>query len=467
MATAINADGDLLDPEFECSSRKANVFSSTFNLSATIVGGGVLSLPLAFERCGVILGSILMVIAAIVTERSMYLLCLCSRMNGATSYGEIGKTAFGKPMEYCVSIILFVILQFALVAYMVLLPDIWTSVLYLWVPDDQVIDKDIVLLVIIAIMSPFFVQDTLHALRFNCYVGFASVSILCLALCHHAFVGIVSKHSAQVSEEQTPLKMWSHSADDVLFAFPIITLSFLGIFNVLPIQNSLLQPTRYRILVAIDGAIGSSFVLMLLFGLGGYLYARDRTDGNILNNIPESEDLFFLFGRLGCGINIMFAMAMILLPCRSSLMEVLNMLLQDFSELKTETGVVGEQTPLLDSETLLTTTAPVHEESKTMHKYYWWIHYFCTFGIISSCYLIAIHVPGVAVVWSLCGSFLAFLIAFILPCAFYLKLQNESGQVVNGSTRAWIAFSWFLLVTSSIAAIACTIQTFMRFLKGS
>ncbi|CAJ1937952.1 unnamed protein product [Cylindrotheca closterium] len=485
MATASPAtsSGDILDPDFESPNRKANVFSSTFNLSATIVGGGVLSLPLAFERCGIILGSILMVIAAIVTERSMYLLCLCARMTGSTSYGEVGKVAFGKSMEYFVSILLFVILQFALVAYMVLLQDIWTSVLYLWFPEAQDIDKTMVLLVILLIMSPFFVQDTLHALRYNCYVSFASVSILCLALCHSAFITIVApEHSTSVAVEveETTLKLWSSSADDVLFAFPIITLSFLGIFNALPIQNSLQQPTRSRIRLVLNGAIGSSLVLMLLFGLGGYLYARDDTDGNILNNISASGGLFFLLGRLGCGVTIMLAMAMILLPCRSSLMEVLNMLLQDSSDTaKHDAGtqvsshVTGEETPLLASEagddkqvTVLGTTQYFHEQSKTMDKYYWWIHYTCTFGIVIFCYVIAIHVPGVAVVWSVCGSFLAFLIAFTLPCAFYLKLQHESEQMPDNATKALVAFSWFLLVTSSIAAIACTIQTTMGFLKA-
>lgn len=479
MSTSIGV-GDVLDPDFESPSRKANVFSSTFNLSATIVGGGVLSLPLAFERCGIILGSILMVIAAIVTERSMYLLCLCARMTGATSYGEVGKVAFGKGMEYFVSILLFVLLQFALVAYMVLLQDIWTSLLFQWAPEEQDIDKNMVLLFILVIMSPFFVQDTLHALRYNCYVSFASVSILCLALCRSAFITVTSAEPlTSVIVEQTALKWWSSSADDILFAFPIITLSFLGIFNVLPIQNLLQHPTRSRILSVVDCAIGASFVLMLLFGLGGYVYAQDQTDGNILNNISESRELFFLMGRLGCGITIMLAMAMILLPIRSSLIEILNMLLRDSSDVaKYEIGiqvssqVAGEETPLLASETSdakqrasLNTIHPVHQQSHLMDKYYVWIHYATTFGIISFCYMIAIRVPGVAVVWSLCGSFLAFLIAFTLPSAFYLKLQHKSEQIPNNSTKSWVSFSWFLLLASIVAAVACTVQTTMRFLK--
>ena len=99
---------DILIPVFESTERKSPAVVAIFNLCATIVGGGVLSLPLAFSKCGIILGTVLMIIAGIVTERSLYLLCICARTTGATSYGEVGKVAFGKYMEYFISLLLFV-----------------------------------------------------------------------------------------------------------------------------------------------------------------------------------------------------------------------------------------------------------------------------------------------------------------------------------------------------------------------
>lgn len=90
---------DVLVPGYDSPRRKSPLVVATFNLSATIVGGGVLSLPLAFAKCGIVLGTVLMITAGIVTDRSLYLLCLCARQTGATSYGEVGKVAFGKYME--------------------------------------------------------------------------------------------------------------------------------------------------------------------------------------------------------------------------------------------------------------------------------------------------------------------------------------------------------------------------------
>jgi amino acid permease len=432
---------DALFPGFESPRRQSNLVASTFNLSATIMGGGVLSLPLAFQKCGIILGSLLMLVAAVVTERSLYLLCLCARITGATSYGEVGKFAFGTSMEYFISLVLFVFLTVVLVGYMVLVKDIWTSIVQI-VTGVQDIDSGQVLLVLLIFMSPFLVQKTLHALRFNCYIGLLSVSILCLALCRHAFI----------SPLPVPLVLWSNSLDDILFAFPIITLSFLSIFNVLPIQGSLIQPSRGRMLIVIDGAIGSSFVITLLFGMCGYLYAGVDTDGNILNNISASGDWLFFLGRLGCGLTMMLVMPMVLLPCRESLLEVL-----DVAVLGPHVMPVGEEIPLVSTNSNATTTRRHLNDIP-------WIHYLATFGIVFSCFVIAKHVPGVAFVWSLCGSFMAFLITFFLPAACYLKIQRRKYPNTRNESESWIWFSWVLLVASTIGAVACTIHTTIRLL---
>jgi amino acid permease len=431
---------DILVPSFSSKSRTTTLTSGTFNLSATIVGGGVLSLPLAFAKCGVVLGTLLMIFAAIVTDRSLYLMCLCARQTGAASYGEVGKAAYGKYMEYFISLLLFVFLMFVLVAFMVLSKDIWTSVVQI-VGGIEEPNGDFVLLISILIISPFLVQRTLHALRFNCYVGFGSVSILCFALCHRALT---------TTTIQEPLLLWSTSLEDVLFAFPIFTLSFMSVFNILPIQGALLQPSRTRMQFVIHVAVGSCFVLMLLFGLGGYAYAGQATLGNILLNCDHTS-VFFL-GLLGCGTTTLLAIAMVLLPCRESMLEVLDMLTSR------PHIVPGEEIPLVGGESAAATkrrSLILHDSETEGDLCSTVAHYCSTFGIIIVCYVTAIRVPGVEVIWSLCGSSMAFLIAFILPAACYLEIQ----QIHPTDGKVWVRFAWGLLIFSSISALACSIQS--------
>jgi amino acid permease len=456
---------DILVPAFDSPQRKSPVVVATFNLSATIIGGGVLSLPYAFSKTGLVLGTVLMMIAAIITERSLYLLCLCARLTGATSYGEVGEAAFGPWMEYMISFVLGIFLIFVIIAYMVLAQDIWTSVLKIAFSMEDPPNKDFVLLVIVVMISPFLMQETLHALRFNCYVGFSSVSILCLALVHHAWTTTLAASESPATADNN-LVLWSTRLEDILIAFPIITLSFLSIFNVLPIQNALLRPTRTRVLMAIDGAMGSCFVLTLVFGAAGYIYAASQTDGNILNNCHSESDPFLFLGQLGCGVTVVLAMPMMLLPCRASLLEVIDALINGPHKTPVEKEAEQESQPLhkhhsSDYESISGASEEVcllEEGAKVPISDNTVVHYTSTVLIVMTCFVIAINVPGVAVVWSIIGCFMAYLLSFILPSACYLEIQQRyPGHALQ--SRAWVWFSWILLIGSIVASIACTWQT--------
>lgn len=320
---------NLLVPPFDAPSRQSNTAVAVFNLIATIVGGGVLSLPLAFAKLGIGLATCLMVVAAVVTDQSLYLLCLSARLTGATSYGEVGRVALGPAMETIMAVLLFVFLLFVITAYQVLLRDIWTPLLLvLWWrvtgssrhDDDQDHKQpeqeygNTVLLGMVILLIPFVVQHSLHALRYNCFVGFGSVSLLCAALCHHAFWGTQPtqySNSNDDNEDNSMLYM-TDQVSNVLFAFPIIMLSYLSHFNILPIQSALQQPSRARTRTVVHGAVGGSGWLMYTFGLAGYIYAGAATEGNILLNLVsssrphEEEDVMFVVGRWGVGITSTF-----------------------------------------------------------------------------------------------------------------------------------------------------------------
>ena len=408
-----------------------------------------------------------MVLAAAITAKSLHLLCSTARKTGATSFGGVGKDAFGAWMDTGISVLLFVFLLFVLVAYMVLLRDIWTPLVQLLLPQ---VSGDVVLLVIIITMSPCLVQRTLHALRFNCYIGFGSVSLLCVALLHHAAIAILTmQHGAAypvttTTTETTHLKYYPESFADALFAFPIITLSFLSAFNVLSIQNALMKPTPERIQSVVNFAVTSCFILMYCFGLGGYLYAQEETKGNILLNCNNyKEDWMFLVGRVGCGITIMLALGMMMLPCRDSLLEVVDLVLvtrlaaaASLRSASLHSSSIGEHTVLLGNDTIRTT--PPQRASIQDNLL---VHYASTFGIEFTTYMGAVVAPGVAIVWSLCGSSMAFVISFLLPAACYLKLEHHIPDSASEGRRAKRFFSWFLVVFSVLGSILCTRQTVM------
>lgn len=461
---------DILTPEYGSQTRKSTIVVAGFNLTASIMGGGVLSIPFAFSKTGIILGSILMFVAAIATERSMYLLCLCSRLTGAKTFGEVGEAAFGKNMEYFIACLLSVFLWFAIIGYMVLAKDIWTSLVHIIGSTEVPPNEDLVLGAIMILIVPFMVQKSLYALRFNCYVGFASVSTLCLALVRHAM-------SVPVWAD---VLWWPATFEDVLVAFPIISLSFLGIFNVLPIQNALIRPSRFRTVLVIDSAILAVLGISSVFGLAGYLYAGDKTKGNILKNCDTAGDFNLLLGQIGCGTMVVLAIPMLMLPCRSSLLGVIDVVVNGAHVTPVEVEE-SEKLPLMTSDVKTkeanynaTSTTPDDQQQEptdeeenpficvgrrkvniTENSF---IHYTSTFLVFASCYMVAVRVPSVAFVWSILGCSMGYLISFILPCVCYLKIQKRYPTHALRS-KAWVWFSWILLVTSTVAMVVCTIET--------
>jgi len=469
-----------LVPHFRSEQRHSTLVPATFNLVATIVGGGVLSLPLAFEKCGGILpATALMLLTAVATDRSLYLLCLAARRSaGAATYGEVARQAFGKPAEWFVAGLLAVFLLFVVTAYMVLIRDIWTplvvrrpvvavsTVALLPPPPTTALQGNLVLLAGIVLLVPFLVQRELHALRYNCYVGFTSISILCAALCYRAWWTIRTTEA----DDKPPLEDDTGMAEaapstttfsDVLFAFPIITLSFLSQFNILPIQSALKAPTRVRIQRVVHGAVAASGLLMYLFGVGGFLCFGAATQGNILLNLQDDHHWMVLAGRVGCGVTILLAMPMMLLPCRRNILELLDCWIEYRRNRQFAAAAHGvtEATALIP-----TTSTPVVHRSHSLEERihlaeHAGAHYGSTFAILLVCYTAAVAAPGVAVVWSLCGSGMAFAIAFVLPAACFLRIQRKFSPSGVQSPAAWTALSWALLLGGALAAVVCTFQT--------
>lgn len=81
------------------------------------------------------------------------------------------------------------------------------------------------------------------------------------------------------------------------------------------------------------------------------------------------------------------------------------------------------------------------------------INIITAFFLQAFAFVVAISVPGIAVVWSVLGSSLSLLIGFAIPCACYLKIRQKKGFF---RTNNLIAF--LLLIFSLVMTFSCTKQ---------
>mmetsp|Transcript_18741 Transcript_18741/g.23012 ORF Transcript_18741/g.23012 Transcript_18741/m.23012 type:complete len:464 (-) Transcript_18741:142-1533(-) len=442
---------EILVPPHDSPRRQSKIVAATFNLIATIIGGGVLSLPLAFRACGLVLGTVLMVTSACMTVFSMDLLCFCARRMGSKSYVELTRHAFGRECELATTVLLAVFLWFVIVAYMVLVKDIWTPFFRSFFSSSHPnMSGDTVLLIMIALVSPFFLKHDLHSLRYNCYVGFFSITILAFALVTRA-VQTNLNHPDLFGNEATFVTSDPYNA---LYVFPIISFSYISQFNVISVQSALVNPTKERTKTVMNSSILICFILTFVFGVAGYLVNYDGTKGNILLNFDES-DKFVNMGRLGSGITLTLAMPMICLPCRESFLGFLGKYRAWREERKQKR--LGECLPLV-----VIDTAYIEQESSNKEEPLQngmdLLHIFSSLAIISTCYIAAVSTQRVSTVWSYVGSSMGFTVAFILPSACYIKLfQNE---VENKNHSSKLVAAKLMLFSTILGAVVCTAQTF-------
>lgn len=65
---------EYLSPSLHSASRSSTLYGAVFSLSSTILGGGVLSLPFCFSLLGLGFGSVFLIILALASDFSIYIL---------------------------------------------------------------------------------------------------------------------------------------------------------------------------------------------------------------------------------------------------------------------------------------------------------------------------------------------------------------------------------------------------------
>lgn len=474
---------EFLNPSHSSHLRKTSFNAATFNLVATIIGGGVLSLPLAFAKVGIVLATLMMIFAAYITEFGLYILCSCARRTGSNSYMTIVKSAFGPVAEIIVTFILSIYLLGVLVAFQVLLKDIFAPLARAFIV--HFIPTSIyspgknfdamVLAFIVLLISPLLVKRNLHSLRHFCYVGFFSVCVIVISITIKAyernFLGMMDHHptfSGKYYEawDRPKILYFTNNWQDIFFAFPFVILAFLCAFNVVEVHGALENPTRTRVRSVLHTAIFTSLALFEIFGLVGYFYAYDECQGNIFLNFDASDKLIIV-GRLGMGLTLMFGLPVSALPCKEAWLSIGPQIQKWLKErpldsesetlLRFESGISTDTYSTFnasasrsdDDNIVIDIPELIHKEPEHNQV----VNIVAAFFLQAFAYVAAISVPGIAIVWSVLGSSLSFLIGFAIPCACYLKIREKKGFF---RTNNLIAF--LLLIFSLAMTFFCTNQ---------
>jgi amino acid permease len=453
---------DTFNPPYNSISRRSTQTVATFNLLSTIVGGGTLSLPYAFSKCGYMGGSILVVISICISIISLQTLCILSRKLGSSKYAEVMERAIGPIYGDLANWLIVFMLIFVVIAFMILEKDIAGNIIdyFLGYGSYGQRYKSVILIILTVFSFPVMIAKSLYALRHVSYLGTGSVFLLLIVI-------LIKSVSVNLQNPQlfaAKSQAWPQQNSDVLYSLPIILIAFLCQFNVLGVYSNLYDPLPQRMNQVLGYSIGGSGVIYIFFGVAGYLFAYDNTMDNILNNFSP-HDPSLIIARIGLLCTIICQIPMVVVPCRDSLIQLIEKYQGD-----SEADIQRRD----QKYTAIVTVMPnswQESERATLQRHplpFWHIHRYSyaseimTFVIAVLCLIMSECVPGVATIWSIAGSSISLTLAFYLPSRAYICYAYKVDSHPSWRTDFYVWFSNIMVYVSVAMIGLCTYQAIMK-----
>lgn len=464
----------------------SNNFGSVANLCSATLGAGVVSLPFAFQKCGLIGGMLLLSVAGIVTSYSIKLLAEAVSLCGDNgfSYEEMSHKLCGAKIGYLVE---FSVVSFCFgvcVAYIVAVGDMLEDGV-IKVFDDSLpgfVTRESAMFVFwLLLMLPLSCLKRIDSLKFSSVLGVISVSFLVFVTIFKSIESLSSKDDE--SDWFDDVALWPDTFSDFIQACPVIMFAFSCQVNVPQIYNELGENRSVTSLMwAARKAVSVCFMFYLLMGVMGYLnFAGKRTDANILKNycVQDTHDPLVISAFACLSLAIVVSFPLNVFPCRASLLNrwsqskfettgsndyktpLLNDTDEDIRTVTTESELSLENLgnnhhkKITEGVTLLLTDDSEADSSKGA------MHYFLTLFISTLALLVALIVPDISVVFGLIGGTAAALLGFVMPPIFAIQLQLTR----NDESKKYLA--WSLIVGGFITGCLSTSVTVFQLLHPS
>lgn len=344
--------------------RRGTITSARFNILSTMVGGGALSVPLAFHQAGnVFLAPILLFIFAALVKTSIHLLVgsaimsqhqgppdtgvsVCAdaggydkKKKGTLSYEATACAAFGPKARYLAMSLVATICYLTVVGYGVLLRDMLLPLSdYIFGSDESssssgpTFHHNITMLTVVLFVSPLCTMKDLTPLEKVGALSMMSITAVACCISYRSFqCNFSSKYDdirlmpwyEYINVLPEPMVGSKSSFHSFLDAIPILINIYMCHFNVLPVHNELQNPSPSRVNALFSSSIWGACIFYLFVGFTGSMYGNCTPDGQVEGNVLlsfDEDDALLLVGRFCLSLTITFAFPVLVVPCRDILL---------------------------------------------------------------------------------------------------------------------------------------------------
>ncbi|XP_021904092.1 amino acid transporter AVT6C-like [Carica papaya] len=274
----------------------ATMSSAVFNISTTMVGAGIMSVPATMKTLGVIPGLIAILVVGFFTEVTVEFLLRFTQSGKCSTYGGLMAESFGQFGSVAVQICVMVTNLGCLMIYLIILGDvlcgnrsgesIHTGILqeffgiHWWSSRAFVI-----LLVVLFVMLPLALLRQVDSLRHSSAVSIG------LAIVFVVISSVMAIHALWTGKTQNPRLIPDFTKVSVLDLFTTIPIFVTGFgFHVVvhPIKAELQKSSDMSLAVRISLLI--CITIYFTIGFFGYLLFGDAIMPDMLVNFDQNSD---------------------------------------------------------------------------------------------------------------------------------------------------------------------------------
>ncbi|KAI5293487.1 hypothetical protein KEM52_005483, partial [Ascosphaera acerosa] len=389
---------------------------TVFNSVNTLIGIGMLSLPLAFQYSGWLLGMAMMVAYAGATIYTAELLAKCLDVDASlATYADLAYVSFGPRGRLVVSVLFCTELFGAAVASVVLFADSLDAL----VPNYGVLVWKILCGAMLVPLS--FVP--LHLLSLTSILGIFS----CTALLVILVIDGLLKHQAPGSLLEPASTFWLPANWNAVPLSIGLMLAPWGGHGVFPnIYKDMRHPQKYS--KSLVYTFGFTWSIDTLMGVVGWLMFGENVRDEVTSNILLSDAYPATLSLAIVALIAVIPLTKVPLGCRPVVATIV--------------GLLGLR-PDLDGSHRLS------EKTRSLFVALIRVATVCSFTFV------AIIFPSFDRIMALMGASLCMVVCITFPIAFHLRIFGHTLSLFE-----W-AMNWFILIAGSILGVVGTVYAFL------
>ncbi|ORC86944.1 putative amino acid transporter PAT4 [Trypanosoma theileri] len=296
--------------------------STVFNLASATLGAGVISLPSAFNYCGVIFSLILLLMVTLATIYAIRLLVETRELTGLNSYEAMAKDFFGQGWDLITAGLMWLFTFGTCVAYIISIGDILNAAFttesfppFLRTTGGKRIVNIIIWLIGMFTMS---LPKRINSLRYVSVIAIFSILF---------FVSCIVVHSLQNGLKNGKLrddvKLWNKD-NSAIQGLSLFMFAYLCQVNCLEIYDEMVRPTVNKMTFYATFSMSFCLIVYVISGFFGYADFGSEATKSLLLLYDVSNNVLLSVSFIGMVIKLCVGFALSIQPARDSCYYILH-----------------------------------------------------------------------------------------------------------------------------------------------